>query len=73
MMISKRFKTKMSVTFAISGMLLSTIMLSGGAAYAKSSDKDCSQVPNHSDLKAALMRSDVNSGHQIIHAASWPA
>ena len=54
MMISKRFKTNMSVTFAISGMLLSTIMLSGGAAYAKSSDKDCSQVPTHSALKSAL-------------------
>lgn len=55
MMISKRFKTKMSVTFAISGMLLSTIILSGGAAYAKgASDKDCSQVPNYSALKAAL-------------------
>jgi uncharacterized protein GlcG (DUF336 family) len=52
-MISKRLKSKMSVTFAISGMLLSTIMLSGGAAYA-ASDKDCSQVPSHSDLKAAL-------------------
>jgi len=53
MMISKRFKTKMSVTFAISGMLLSTIILSGGAAYA-ASDKDCSQVPTFSALKAAL-------------------
>lgn len=53
MMMSKRFKTKMSVTFAISGMLLSTIMLSGGAAYA-ASDKGCSQLPSHSDLKAAL-------------------
>ena len=62
MMISKRFTTKMSVTFAIGGMLLSTILLSGGAAYAKSSDKNCSQVPSHSDLKAALASAQSVSG-----------
>lgn len=65
MMISKRFKTKMSVTFAISGMLLSTIILSGGAAYAKgASDKDCSHVPTYSDLKDALKdaQAAVNGG-----------
>lgn len=53
MMISKRFKTNLPVMFAISGMLLSTLMLSGGAAYA-ASDKDCSQLPRYADLKAAL-------------------
>jgi uncharacterized protein GlcG (DUF336 family) len=62
MMISKRFKTKTSITFAISGMLLSTIMLSGGAAYAKSSDKDCGNVPNYSDLKAALTSAKTVGG-----------
>jgi uncharacterized protein GlcG (DUF336 family) len=60
MMISKRFKTKKSITFAISGMLLSTIMLSGGAAYA-ASDKSCSQLPSHSDLKAALTTAQSTS------------
>lgn len=67
-MISKRFKMKMSVTFAISGMLVSTIILSGGAAYAKSaSDKNCSQVPSHSDLKAALTaaRAAANGGFNL--------
>jgi uncharacterized protein GlcG (DUF336 family) len=68
MMISKRFTTKMSVTFAISGMLLSTIMLSGGAAYAKGApDKDCSHVPTYSDLKTALTtaRTAANGGFNL--------
>jgi uncharacterized protein GlcG (DUF336 family) len=66
MMISKRFKTNLSVMFAISGMLLSTIILSGGAAYANS-DHDCSQLPTHSVLKAALTiaRNASNGGFNL--------
>lgn len=68
MMISKRFKTNLSVTFAISGMLLSTIILSGGTAYARSDNsKDCSQVPTHSALQAALAtaRAEANGGFNL--------
>ena len=52
-MISNRFKTNLSAMVTISGLLLSTIIQSGGAAYA-ASDNDCSQLPTYSELKAAL-------------------
>src|SRR6266571_2212684 len=66
LMISKRCKTRLSVTFTISGMLLSTILLSGSAAYA-ASDNDCSQLPTHADLKAALTtaRNASNGGFNL--------
>ncbi len=66
MMIGKRLKTTLSATFAISGLLLSTIMLSGGAAHA-ASNKDCSQVPNHAALQEALAaaRAAGNGGFNL--------
>ena len=66
MMISSGFKTNLSVMVAISGLVLSTIVVSGGAAYA-ASDNDCSQLPTHSDLKAALTtaRNASNGGFNL--------
>ena len=77
MIISKRFKTNLSVKLAISGMLLSAIMLSGGAAYADNDDEhehhehrnhhNCGQLPSHSDLQAALTaaRNENNGGFNL--------
>src|SRR5262245_33007425 len=65
-MMSKRFKSNFSLMVAISGLLLSPIFLSGGAAFA-ASDNDCSQLPSHSDLKAALSaaRQASNGGFNL--------
>lgn len=65
-MISKRWKTRLFVMVAISGMLLSTFILSGGAAYAQS-DNDCSQLPTYENLKTALTaaRNESNGGFNL--------
>lgn len=65
-MTSKRFKTNLTVRASLSGMLLSAIILAGGAARA-ASDNDCSQLPSYSALKSALItaRGAVNGGFNL--------
>lgn len=65
-MISKRCGTHVSVPFAIGSMLFTIILLSEAAAHAASSN-DCSQVPSHVALKAALTkaRNASNGGFDL--------
>ena len=58
MMISKTFQMRLTVTSVVRSLLVTSIILSGGAAYA-ASDNSCSQLPSHADLKAALHRCPV--------------
>ena len=53
MMVSKRFQMRLTVISVVRSMLVTSIVLSGGAAYA-ASDNSCSELPSHADLKAAL-------------------
>lgn len=68
-MISKGWKTRLFAAVVISGMLLTTFLLSGGAAYALS-DKDCSQLPTYADLKAALTTAR-NTGNGGFNLDMW--
>ena len=66
MLIRKTFKTNLVVTFASGGLLLSSTLLIGGAAFADS-DKDCSSLPSYTALKAALTsaRNTSNGGFNL--------
>jgi uncharacterized protein GlcG (DUF336 family) len=66
MTCSRKLETHLSKVLAIGGVLLSTVLLSGGAAYA-ASDNDCRQLPTQAELKAALTnaRNASNGGFNL--------
>ena len=65
-MISNQFKRKMAGTAAVCGVIASSIVFSGGVAHADN-DGDCSGLPSHSALKAALIsaRGVANGGFNL--------
>ena len=66
MIIRKKLKTNLVVTFTSGGLLLSSALLTGGAAFADS-DNNCSSLPGHAALKAALTsaRNASNGGFNL--------
>jgi len=65
-MISRRCKTGASRVSIVGATLIASIIVSGGAILAASGN-DCSQLPSHADLKAALIaaRQAGNGGFNL--------